>query len=214
MFVINLQSQDCCKIHNHIIKRQKIRLITKQLINPIFSNRQSGKQHIVISISANSRNTKMPISCKCFTAENSHLNHYPTITADQKYPKPIFYCSRMPGSVGYQVFILYQPTAGVILQSVPIQTYQTKGQASPDSLLRAAPLGIIPSQQKSPPLVPLGLHGLFVGFRTINPSLFFSVMFFAINPSFTVMFFQNHCFNSPTRSKKTRQKKTTPSYYT
>jgi len=27
----------------------------------------------------------------------------------------------------------------------------------------------IPSRQKSPPLVPLGLHSLFVGFRAINP---------------------------------------------
>jgi hypothetical protein len=46
------------------------------------------------------------------------------------------------------------------------------------------------------------LHGLFVGFRTIHASLFFSVTLFAINPSFTVMFLQNHCFNPPTRSKK------------
>jgi hypothetical protein len=65
----------------------------------------------------------------------------------------------------------------------------------------------IPSRQKSSPLVPLGLHGLFVGFRTINPSVVFSVTLFAINPSFTVLFFQKHCFNPPTRSKKLRQKK-------
>ncbi|MFZ4549668.1 MAG: hypothetical protein ACOYN4_19630, partial [Bacteroidales bacterium] len=58
------------------------------------------------------------------------------------------------------------------------------------------------SRQKSPPLVPLGLHGPFVGFRTIHASLPFSVTLFAINPSFTVMFFQNHYFNPPTRSKK------------
>ena len=31
----------------------------------------------------------------------------------------------------------------------------------------------ITSRQKSPPLVPLGLHGLFVGFHTINPSVVF-----------------------------------------
>jgi hypothetical protein len=39
--------------------------------------------------------------------------------------------------------------------------------------------GQIPSRQKSPPLVPLGLHGLFVGLRTIHASLFFSVTLFA-----------------------------------
>jgi hypothetical protein len=32
--------------------------------------------------------------------------------------------------------------------------------------------------------------------------LFFSVTLFAINPSFTVMFFQNHCFNPPTKAKR------------
>lgn len=31
----------------------------------------------------------------------------------------------------------------------------------------------ITNRQKSPPLVPLGLHGLFVGFRTINPAVVF-----------------------------------------
>jgi len=40
----------------------------------------------------------------------------------------------------------------------------------------------IPSRQKSPPLVPLGLHGLFVGFRTINPSVAFFCHTFC-NPS-------------------------------
>jgi len=60
----------------------------------------------------------------------------------------------------------------------------------------------IPSPKKSPPFVPHGLHSLFWGFRTIHASLFFSVTLFAINPSFTVMFLQNHCFNPPTKSKK------------
>ncbi len=50
-------------------------------------------------------------------------------------------------------------------------------------------------RQKSSPLIPLGLHSLFACLRTIHASLFFSVMFFAINPSFIVMFFQNHYFN-------------------
>jgi hypothetical protein len=70
------------------------------------------------------------------------------------------------------------------------------------------------SRQKFPSLVPLGLHGLFVGFRTIHASLSFSVTLFAINPSFKVMFFQNHCFNPPSKSKKMRKKKPTQSYYT
>jgi hypothetical protein len=65
----------------------------------------------------------------------------------------------------------------------------------------------IPSHKKAPPFVPHGLHGLFCGFRSIHASLSFSVTLFAINPSFTVMFFQNHCFNPPTRSKKLRQRK-------
>jgi hypothetical protein len=36
----------------------------------------------------------------------------------------------------------------------------------------------IPSRQKSPPFVPHGLHGLFVGFRTINPSVVFFLSHF------------------------------------
>jgi len=57
--------------------------------------------------------------------------------------------------------------------------FNLSGQASPESQLRAAPQGKIPSRQKSPPFVPHGLHGLFVGFRTIHASLFFSVTLFA-----------------------------------
>jgi len=55
--------------------------------------------------------------------------------------------------------------------------------------------------------------------------LFFSVTLFAIHPTFTVLFFQNHCFSQPSKAKKIsgtptattvpemRQKKTTQSYY-
>jgi len=64
--------------------------------------------------------------------------------------------------------------------------------------------------QKSSPLVPLGLHSFFACLRTINPSLFFSVMFFAINPSFIVMFFSKTTISTHAKeSKKSRQKKTT-----
>jgi len=45
---------------------------------------------------------------------------------------------------------------------------ERSGQALPESLLRAAPQGKIPSPKQSPPLVPLGLHGLLCGFRAIN----------------------------------------------
>jgi hypothetical protein len=34
--------------------------------------------------------------------------------------------------------------------------------------------------------------------------LFFSVTLFAINPTITVLFFQNHCFNPPTGKKEIR----------
>ena len=50
---------------------------------------------------------------------------------------------------------------------------KNSSQASPVKLYRSAPKGKIPSRQKSPPLVPLGLHGLFVGFRTIHPPVVF-----------------------------------------
>jgi hypothetical protein len=50
---------------------------------------------------------------------------------------------------------------------------KNSGKVSPESLLRAAPQGKIPSPKKSPPFVPHGLHALFCGFRTVNPSVVF-----------------------------------------
>jgi len=50
---------------------------------------------------------------------------------------------------------------------------RTKGQASPESSLRAAPRGKITGRQKSSPLVPLGLHSLFTCLSAINPAVVF-----------------------------------------
>jgi len=57
---------------------------------------------------------------------------------------------------------------------------RAKGQASP-VYYGQPPQDKIPSSQKSPPLVPLGLHSIFVGFRTIRPAVVFSVLFFTIS---------------------------------
>jgi len=59
---------------------------------------------------------------------------------------------------------------------------------------------------KIPPLVPLGLHGLFVVFPTINPAVVFSVTLFAINPQFGTLLFlvlqKNQKSNLPTSQKR------------
>jgi len=74
----------------------------------------------------------------------------------------------------------------------------------------------IPSPKKSPPFVPHGLHGLFCGFRTIHASLFFSVMFFAINPSFIVMFFSKTTISihAKEKQKNTPEKQQPKAMYT
>jgi hypothetical protein len=66
--------------------------------------------------------------------------------------------------------------------------------------------GQIRSRQKSPPLVPLGLHGLFVGFRTINTTVVFSVTLLQSTRNWHIAFSRSSIkINKPiqTQGKKT-----------
>jgi hypothetical protein len=73
----------------------------------------------------------------------------------------------------------------------------------------------IPSRQKSPPLVPLGLHGLFVGFRTINPAVvFFCHTFCKSKKDVCTEIYPDLKRDRHHRAALAPEKKTTQSYYT
>ena len=104
------------------------------------------------------------------------------------------------------------------------------GQVSPDSLLRAAPPGKVPSLQKSSPFVPHGLHSLFADFHTIHPAVVFFCHTFCNPPTVWDIAFSRSsnksisqstheakkdvCTPTTTTVLHLRQKKTTQSYYT
>jgi hypothetical protein len=62
-----------------------------------------------------------------------------------------------------------------------VQNTKEKQSGFASKFIKGSRSGAIPNQQKSPPFVPHGLHGLFVGLGTIHASLFVSVTLFAIN---------------------------------
>jgi hypothetical protein len=83
-----------------------------------------------------------------------------------------------------------------------LKNWKKSGQALPECLLRAAPQ----DNHRQAKILTNRTSWFAQSFCRLPHNqpfcCFFSVTLFAINPSFTVMFFQNHCFNPPTRSKK------------